>query len=171
MSKQAQVAAIRAVDQKIAENANCKCCTRHQRNRPNKWWPWEETPRGAGGDCRCPCRFENRTLCRVHPDDTKWARHETVQAQAISIVPELVDYFNYRDAVQKAIASMPKEDIGGPDWLDKIPWPEEPRSAPRDEPEPLEERPFGWWLDSDCELTDDEVEGLMCSVDGYGNVC
>lgn len=164
MSKNAKIAAIRLVDQKIAANADCKCCTRHQKNRPNKWWPWEETQRGTGGDCPCACRQQNRALCRIHPDDTKWSCYENKQAQAISIVPELVDYFNYRDTVRSAIASMPKEDIGDPNWLSKIPWPLDEREC---EPE---ERSHGWWLDPDCELTAEEADDLMCSVDGIGNV-
>jgi len=33
------------------------------------------------------------------------------------------------------------------------------------------ERQHGWWLDPSVEMTAEEVDDLMCSLDGYGNVC
>lgn len=45
----------------------CKCCSRHQINKPTKIALWNETEFHNTQDtaCSCPCRHLSRFLCRV----------------------------------------------------------------------------------------------------------
>ena len=46
---------------------SCKCCKRHQLNRPKTFQPWYETEFHATQyiyPCMCPCRSLSRWLCR-----------------------------------------------------------------------------------------------------------
>ena len=51
--------------------AQCKCCERHQIDRPIKLHLWEETDYKnrdpSDGDCKCVCRHLSRFLCRSCP--------------------------------------------------------------------------------------------------------
>jgi hypothetical protein len=44
----------------------CKCCHRHQTNRPSKFEPWIDTKfnNNPFTDCDCKCRHLSRWLCR-----------------------------------------------------------------------------------------------------------
>ena len=46
----------------------CKCCARHQINKPNKLEPWEELPfqftHINNNECFCSCRHISRMICR-----------------------------------------------------------------------------------------------------------
>lgn len=53
---------------------NCKCCTRHQRYRPNKFAYWCEYSSNLrqfkiqykdGIGCECKCRHLSRMFCRI----------------------------------------------------------------------------------------------------------
>ena len=53
---------------------SCKCCSRHQKYRPNNFGPWQETrfnwnfSRLLGGcscSCTCTCRHMARFICRA----------------------------------------------------------------------------------------------------------
>ena len=48
----------------------CKCCSRHNTNKPKKIEPWIETPFNSRqytpdtSICLCPCRHLSRSICR-----------------------------------------------------------------------------------------------------------
>jgi hypothetical protein len=48
--------------------ANCKCCVRHQINKPIVFVPWHETPVNNSQQfiypCMCNCRHVARHICR-----------------------------------------------------------------------------------------------------------
>jgi hypothetical protein len=56
----------------ITELRQCKCCERHQTNRPTTFAPLEETqfkpPQSKMNECNCTCRHIIRMICRQHPD-------------------------------------------------------------------------------------------------------
>lgn len=54
----------------IDTKVNCKCCPRHQINKPTQYAPWIELPfRGTQDNlCSCTCRHEARMICRSHPE-------------------------------------------------------------------------------------------------------
>ena len=62
---------------KLAKCASCKCCTRHQTNRPSKLEPWIETDpdtfsvklHHVGPECKCNCRHMARFICRQVDDN------------------------------------------------------------------------------------------------------
>ena len=45
----------------------CKCCDRHQLDRPVKYEPWRETTISGTQDihCECHCRHFSRFICRT----------------------------------------------------------------------------------------------------------
>lgn len=53
----------------ISLNA-CKCCTKHQINKPNIIEPWVDTEFHGTQDiqCSCPCRHLARFICRAIND-------------------------------------------------------------------------------------------------------
>lgn len=60
------------VDKEVREKlvellSKCKCCDRHQVNRPVKYEPWVETRfhNQQHTDCECRCRNFSRWLCRT----------------------------------------------------------------------------------------------------------
>ena len=50
----------------------CKCCTRHQINKPNHFAPWKELPfhEKRTTSCICSCRHDARFICRQFNCDT-----------------------------------------------------------------------------------------------------
>lgn len=49
--------------------SECKCCERHQRERPTCLYLWKDTHFNGtnltAGECSCPCRHYARFICRV----------------------------------------------------------------------------------------------------------
>jgi len=47
--------------------SGCKCCDRHQINRPNKFESWVDTKfnNTCDTDCECKCRHFSRFICRT----------------------------------------------------------------------------------------------------------
>ena len=53
--------------EKLEYCSNCKCCERHQQNRPRWLSPWTELPivfYGGHRTCPCRCRQLSRFICR-----------------------------------------------------------------------------------------------------------
>jgi len=55
--------------EKLDHCAACRCCVRHQTQKPGSFVPWIDTPsKGLGsGTCECDCRHMARWLCRQVP--------------------------------------------------------------------------------------------------------
>jgi hypothetical protein len=57
--------------EKLEHTAACKCCDRHQINKPGSFVPWIDTPlageRPSEPHCECKCRHHARWLCRQAP--------------------------------------------------------------------------------------------------------
>lgn len=55
--------------EKLDHCAACKCCKRHENQKPRSFVPWIETPfKGSErGECQCDCRHMARWLCRQAP--------------------------------------------------------------------------------------------------------
>ena len=58
------------VQKKLDEKVACRCCERHQIDKPTKFVPWVELTFHETQDtaCGCSCRHEARILCRGHRD-------------------------------------------------------------------------------------------------------
>ena len=56
------------VEKKLNEKAACRCCERHQINKPTKFVPWVELPFHGTQytPCECSCRHDARIICRRH---------------------------------------------------------------------------------------------------------
>lgn len=53
--------------EKLNSCSSCKCCPRHQTNRPSSLWFWrEDSPKihNVDKDCECECRHIARFICR-----------------------------------------------------------------------------------------------------------
>lgn len=69
-----------SMEAKLAILNQCKCCDRHQINKPNTFAPWQdcESSQGLGlyewtGQnllCECDCRHMARWICRACTDDS-----------------------------------------------------------------------------------------------------
>ena len=62
-----------SLQQQLDELNKCKCCDRHQLNRPTIIGQYEETKGGVpenrklgDDDCKCDCRHRARMLCRYY---------------------------------------------------------------------------------------------------------
>ena len=55
--------------EKLEACASCRCCARHQINKPVSFAPWIETPfkNSELNACLCKCRQMARFLCRQAP--------------------------------------------------------------------------------------------------------
>jgi hypothetical protein len=55
--------------EKLQVCADCRCCSRHQIQKPGSFVPWIETPFTGSerGACQCDCRHMARWLCRQAP--------------------------------------------------------------------------------------------------------
>ncbi len=55
--------------EKLEHCATCRCCTRHQTQKPGSFTPWIETPftDSERGVCQCDCRHMARWICRQAP--------------------------------------------------------------------------------------------------------
>ena len=62
--------------------SNCKCCNRHQINRPQCLEIWNETPHSIADrsqqHCICDCRHKLRFICR---DYCGWKTEEDLKHQ------------------------------------------------------------------------------------------
>jgi hypothetical protein len=56
-------------DKCIKSLSMCKCCERHQQNRPQHLQRWLElefhNTQLTDNDCKCPCRHYSRHICRA----------------------------------------------------------------------------------------------------------
>ena len=67
--------------EKLQISAACKCCDRHNTNKPQHLAPWVELPFNntdlKPGECNCPCRHNARHICRkfnttICPKYSEW---------------------------------------------------------------------------------------------------
>lgn len=53
---------------------SCRCCNRHQTNKPNMWQPFNNNNNNLSihqnSFCICSCRHLARMICRKHPNST-----------------------------------------------------------------------------------------------------
>ena len=57
-------------EEKLETCLACKCCNRHNTNKPWCLAPWIDTPfhntNINSSDCSCPCRHNARFICRLY---------------------------------------------------------------------------------------------------------
>lgn len=66
--------------EKLDACSNCKCCVRHQYNKPKKLEKWMEVIEDEGycippwldKTCKCDCRHIARFICRQCDEDGNW---------------------------------------------------------------------------------------------------
>lgn len=72
---------------KLQISSECKCCIRHNTNKPHHLAPWIDTPFNTGEinrlECKCPCRHNARFICRIFnnkkcPKYSDWMKCETI---------------------------------------------------------------------------------------------
>lgn len=72
-------------EEKLETCLECKCCNRHNTNKPLCLAPWIDTPfhntNINSSDCSCPCRHNARFICRLYnskqcPKYSEWKKNQ-----------------------------------------------------------------------------------------------
>ena len=74
-------------EEKLQYSIECKCCIRHNTDKPQNLVSWIDTPfrntRINFGECSCPCRHNARFICRIFnsqvcPKYSKWKNNDDI---------------------------------------------------------------------------------------------